>query len=194
MTSSQKYTAFFLFFLFCLGVLSLFLHKTAIIDFMGENSKETVVHSMFKQLISDDPTQSINRTLQIALSLFLFLAISASSLKKEFLLKIACIPLVIILVANVFLVIQQQDVVLDGGKGGVSIHPYSIKEVGRTYFPFVNSLLLSVYLSFFFFIVLFLLFRHHKKRKKKAGYFLLLSLLILVLGFTKGRVSFCLLF
>ncbi len=193
-TSSQKYIAFFLFLFFCLAVLSIFLSKTAILTFIAENNKETIVHSMFKQIISDDPTQIVNRTMQIALSLFLFIAISVSSLKKEFLLKIACVPLALILVTNVYLVIYQQDVALDGGKAGSTIYPYSIKDMGRAYFPFVNSLLLSLYLSLFFFVVLFLFFKHHKERRKKGWYFLLLSLLILVLGFTKGRVALATIF
>ncbi|MEK6920410.1 MAG: hypothetical protein AABX82_00895, partial [Nanoarchaeota archaeon] len=188
-TSLQRNIALFLFSFFCLGVISIFIHKTVILQFIADNSRETVLHSMFKQIISDDPTQSINRTLQIALSLFLFLSLCVSSLKKEFLLKIVCIPLVIIVLTNIYLVFYQQEVALDGGREGVVIHPYGIKEIGRAYFPFVNSLLLSMYLSLSFFVVLFLFFKYSEERRKKTWYFSLLFLLILVLGFTKGRIA-----
>lgn len=194
LTPQQKYIALFLFLFFCLGIMTILLNKTEIIQFSEENNRDVVVHSMLKQIISSDATQSINKTIQIALSLFLFLSISVSSLRKELLLKIACIPLALILLINMYLVITQQEVVLDGGREGVTIHPYGIKEIGRAYFPFVNSLLLSMYLSLFFFAVLFLFLNIKNKNDKKATwqkvlFGMLVFLLILVLGFTKGRAA-----
>ncbi len=187
-TSSQKYVMLFLFLSFCLGVFSVFLYKIEILQFIAGNITETIIHSMFKQIVSHDPTQSVNKTIQIAFSLFLFLGICSSPLKKDILLKILCIPLTIILITNVYLVINQQDVALDGGKAGVTIHPYGIKEIGRAYFPFVNSLLLSMYLSLFFFVVLYL-YLQSKGTDQKIGLGSLLYLLIIVIGFTKGRAA-----
>lgn len=191
LTPQQKYIALFLFLFFCLGIMTIFQNMPEIMQFAEENERDVVVHSMFKQIISDEPTQSVNKTVQIALSLFLFLAISVSSLKKELLLKISCIPLAIIILTNVYLVINQQDVVLDGGRAGVTIHPYGIKEIGRAYFPFVNSLLLSMYLSLFFFVVLFLFLKNkcEKTKKQTVLFGALLFFVILVLGFTKGRAA-----
>ncbi len=196
LTSEQKQIAFLLFLFVCFGILTILFNKTALLQFIDENSKQVVVHSMFKQIISDDPTQSINKTIQIFLSLFLFLAISVSSLKKELLLKIACLPLALILFTNIYLVVNQEDVILDGGREGVTIHPYGIKEIGRTYFPFVNSLLLSMYLSLLFFVVLLLFFKNYneKKKRNKIIFSMLLFLLILVLGFTKGRAALTIVF
>ncbi len=188
-TSQQKYIVILLFLFFCLGLISILANRIAILQFVGDNSKEIVVHSIFKQIISDDPTQSINKTMQIMLSILLFYAVCLSSPKKEFLLKIACIPLVIIIITNLYLVINQRDVALDGGRVGATIHPYSIKEMGRAYFPFVNSLHLSMYLSLLFFVVLFLFLRNYEHKKYRILFFSLLLLLILTLGFTKSRVA-----
>lgn len=190
----QKYIALFLFLFFCLWIITIFQNMSEIMQFVEENKWEVIAHSMLKEMISDDPTQSINKTIQIVLALFLFLSISVSTLRKELLLKISCIPLVLILLINMYLVINQQDVVLDGGRAGVTIHPYGIKEIGRAYFPFVNSLLLSMYVSLFFFVVLFLyvqkIDKNDKKLKQhKALFGTLLFFVILVLGFTKGRAA-----
>ncbi len=193
LSTRQKIIVLLLFLFFCLGIMSILLNKSEILQFVEENDRDLVIHSMLKQIISDDPTQSINKTLQIFLSIILFVSLSTSSLNKQFLLKIACIPLAIILLTNLYLVINQQDVVLDGGRAGVAIHPYGIKEIGRVYFPFVNSLLLSMYLSLFFFIALFLFLdnkeRGRKQKLNKIMFGILLFLIILVLGFTKGRAA-----
>lgn len=191
-TPQEKIIVIFLFFFFCLGFITIFLNMPEIIQFVEEKDRY-IVYGMLKQIISDTPTQSINKTIQIGLSLFLFFSISISALRKELLLKIACIPLAFILLINLYLVVNQQDVVLDGGREGVTIHPYGIKEIGRAYFPFVNSLLLSVYLSLFFFVALFFLMNNNKDDKRtnrqKIFFGTLLFFLILVLGFTKGRAA-----
>ncbi len=196
LTHQQKIIILLLFLFFCFGILTLLLNKAAILQFVEQNSRDVVVYSMLKQIISDDPTQSINKTIPIALSLFLFISICVSSLRKELFLKIACIPLVIILLTNVYLVANLQDVILDGGREGMTIQPYGIKEIGRAYFPFVNSLLLSMYLSLFFFVALFLFLKSKNEKTKlyPAIFGTLLFLLILVLGFTKGRAALMVVF
>lgn len=187
----QKWMAIgFALFLFW-GSASIIFHWHEI---MIELSIKDATYEIFKKILSDNVLHIFNKLFHLCLAFILFLAILQTQMKKEKLLKYMCIPLAIIVVMNVFLVLAQQNVKLDGGKPGTLIIPYGITEVGRAYFPFVNSSLLSLYLSISFFIVLYL-FLNAKEHQRKIMYGIFLFALLLTLDFTKGRAALaCILF
>lgn len=175
--------AFALFFFWCL--LSIIFHWD---ELTAALTTKEATYEMFKKILSDNILHIINKIFHLFLAFILFIAVLHSSLKKEKLLQYTCIPLFFIIIANIFLAVLQHDVQLDGGKAGTIISPYSITEIGRTYFPFVNSLLLSMYLSVGFFFILYVLL-NEKHKQKKMLYGIAAFLLLLALDFTKGRTA-----
>ncbi len=182
-TQKQIIMLFALFLLW--SAVSIIFHWHELITELGTNN---AMYEVFKKILSDNILHMINKMFHLFLAFILCIAILQSSLKKEKLLRYACIPLIIIVIANIFLVLAQQDVKLDGGKSGTVILPYGIKEVERAYFPFVNSLLLSLYLSVGFFVLLYLLL-NEKDKQKRILYETLMFALLIALDFTKGRAA-----
>ncbi len=195
----QKYVFFFVSCFGLLGIFSLLQHWNPISLFLSKNNEQTILYDLFKQIISSDPLHGINKLFHLFLTIVIFVGVCISDFKRKRILQILCIPLIFIIITNIYLVAMQQDVQLDGGKPGTLIQPYRIVEIGRIYFPFVNSLLLSMYLSLLFFVVLFLFFNELSQEKKNKNYWqyiwpIILFLVVLTLGFTKGRAALLIMF
>jgi hypothetical protein len=186
--NEQRYIVFLLLGFILLGSIGVAQQWSSILAFVMSNSIETVIHTLFKKLLSSDPLHGINKIFHLFMGLIIFVVVATADIQKKRLLQIASFSVLIILFANIFLVVTAQDVKLDAGKVGSKIVPYGIVENGRAYFPFVNALLLSLFLSCFFFVFLSLIV-HEKRVPWRNGYSGGLFLLILVLGFTKGRAA-----
>lgn len=187
-TPLQKYCMIFLILFFCLGIFSILQHVSLIQKFIAEHPWSVTQQSLFKKLISSDITETINKTLMIFVGIILFVAIRKTELRKERILQLMLFPLFLIILVNIFLVIFQTDISLDGGKEGYFIHPYGLVETGRAYFPFVNATLLSFYLSCMFFVVLYF-FSNGKDVQWKKYCGILLFLIPIIILFTKSRTA-----
>jgi O-antigen ligase len=188
LTKKQKYVITILTLFILLGIITITKNSEAITEFITTQDPTRVKQSIFKKILNSDITHAINETIHIILALILFIGISTTKARKENIFKALCITAIVILLANCYLLTTQTDVKFDSGIQKESIQPYKITTVGRAYFPFVNTILLSFFLSGIIFIF-FYQYTTTKNKKGKAVLFSLSILLIMILAATKSRTT-----
>lgn len=174
-----------LFFIFFAAITVIQQYDAIQAALSGKDTAEAY-YDLFKRLISQEPSHVVNKLFHLILAFFLFHTVLTSNLKKTTLLTYAIYPLFFILALNLFFVFFQIDVSYNPGLSSLKLTPYPLQDVGRVYFPFVNTLLLSLYVSSFFFII-FYFYLHTTHKLKRSFLVAVLFLLIFILALTKSR-------